>query len=424
MRRKQKWEKEFEAYDKQAEIEKINELSAKFEAKSITKEEYAQLNKKLGVYKNVEKVANIVELKNQLEEERDKINKEIEKIKKEQKLEEETMKDIVPDEQLEEELNKIQEELAKVSEKLKSKDLSDEDKEKLEKQRTELINKKDQNNKKFAENKEKISKYQPKKDVKDIKELEEKKDEIGIKISKCCFVGKMLMAGKSWEYIEIQHEKNKKYTSKDSKLTEKVSKQDEKHEQEKQNDMEIKKQEELETDNTLEEINNGIRKDVEKISQEETENNYFDNKEESKDLVKQNKFKEKHPRLFKIFESIKNLFNRKNNEKDDQKYETIIKEEAPKEVKEEIIKEENVKEENVKEEIIKEDNAKEEINSEKTQRDEFLDYLKVVSEKGIDQVKKDAAKQKFEENKKTAYARETEKFGKEYAEMSYKEERD
>ena len=45
------------------------------------------------------------------------------------------------------------------------------------------------------------------------------------------------------------------------------------------------------------------------------------------------------------------------------------------------------------EEIIKEDNAKEEINSEKTQRDEFLDYLKVVSEKGIDQVKKDAAKQ-------------------------------
>lgn len=422
MRRKQKWEKEFETYDKQAEIEKINELSAKFEAKSITKEEYAQLNKKIGVYKNVEKVANIVELKNQLEEERDKINKEIEKIKKEQKLQQEAMKDIIPEEQLEEELNKIQEELAEVSEKLKSKDLSDEDKEKLEKQRTELINKKNQNNKKFAENKEKISKYQPKKDVKDIKELEEKKDEIGIKISKCCFVGKMLMAGKSWEYIEIQNEKNKRYNSNDGKLTEKVAKQEkqvQKNKQEEHENTKIEKQEELDVDKTVEAIGKEIGKDVEKISQEEVENNYFDNKEESKDLVKQNKFKEKHPRLFKIFESIKNLFNRKNNEKDDKKYETIIKEEAPKEVKEKIIKEDNVKEEN-----LKEDNEKEEINSEKTQRDEFLDYLKVVSEKGIDQVKKDDAKQKFEQNKKTAFARETEKFGKEYAEMSYKEERD
>ena len=56
MGRKQRWEKEFEAYDKQAEIKKINELSAKFEEKSITRDEYTQLKKLISIYENVEKI--------------------------------------------------------------------------------------------------------------------------------------------------------------------------------------------------------------------------------------------------------------------------------------------------------------------------------------------------------------------------------
>ena len=48
--------------------------------------------------------------------------------------------------------------------------------------------------------------------------------------------------------------------------------------------------------------------------------------------------------------------------------------------------------------------------------------LKVVSEKGVDKVKKENAQQKFAENKKAAYIRETNKFGKDYADMSYKED--
>ena len=55
MGRKQRLEKEFEAYDKQAEIKKINELSAKFEEKSITRDEYTQLKKLISIYENVEK---------------------------------------------------------------------------------------------------------------------------------------------------------------------------------------------------------------------------------------------------------------------------------------------------------------------------------------------------------------------------------
>ena len=45
MVRKQKWEIEFEKYNEQEEILKINELSTKFEEKNITKEEYKELKK-------------------------------------------------------------------------------------------------------------------------------------------------------------------------------------------------------------------------------------------------------------------------------------------------------------------------------------------------------------------------------------------
>ena len=67
MIRKQKWEIEFEEYNEQEEILKINELSAKFEEKNITKEEYKELKKSYAKYKNIKKVANIIELKKQLE---------------------------------------------------------------------------------------------------------------------------------------------------------------------------------------------------------------------------------------------------------------------------------------------------------------------------------------------------------------------
>lgn len=420
MSRKQKWEKEFEEYDEQNSAKIINELSTKFNEKSITKDEYTQLNKMISIYKNVKKVANIVELKNQLEEKRDKINKEIENIKKEQELEEKIKKEIVPEEQLEEELNKIQEELSDVSKKLNSKDLSEDEKDKLEKQKIELLNKKEENNKKFVENRKNISKIEQKKDVKDIKKLEEEKNDLGIKISKCCFAGKMLMAGKNWDYIEIQYEKNKKYNSKDRKLAEKVSQQEKKEEQEKQDNIKIEKQEKDETDKTIAEIGNEIGKDVEKISQERYSS--IENNEEIKALTKQSKFKEKHPRLAKIFDSIKNLFNRKNNEKDNKQDETIIEETPKVELKkEETPNIEIQKDENSKAKVQREVIKIEEQKSKKTDRDEFLDYLKVVSEKGMNQAKKDTTKQKFEENKKAAYARETEKFGEKYAKMSYKE---
>lgn len=401
MVRKQKWEKEFEEYDKQAETRKINELSSKFENKNITKEEYQELNNAIAKYKNIEKVSNIIEYKKQLEANREKINKEIEKIRKHQENEKNNKKIIESNEKLEEEIEKIQEELSDISKKIKAKDLSEEERKNLEDKKAELISKKEKNNKKYAQNQEKMIKDLDYKEIKDIKELEEEKDAIGINIGKCCFVGRMLMAGKSWEYIEVKYEENKKYTDKDNSLSSKVANQ-------RVNKKEEKVSENESIDKMIEETGKEIGKEVEKINNDEIEIN-SEKQEDKVELVEQTEFQRKHPRLSKILSSVKNFFNR-NKKSHDTEIETFKK------VAEEVL---GNKEE--KTEIVENKEEKTE-SKEKNQRDEFLDYLKVVSENGIGQIKRDNAKQRFAENKKIAYTRETEKFGKDYADMSYKEE--
>lgn len=375
MVRKQKWEKEYEEYDKLAEAEKINEVSLKFDNKTITKEELKWFNEAVAKFKNVEKVANIIEYKEQLEERREKINKEIEKVKEYQKGEENIKKSIENNEKLEKELNDIQNSLSYVSKKLQAKDLTEDERTELQEKRKNLISKKDLNNKKYAENQVKISKKSEGKELKNLKELEEEKENLGIKIGKCCFVGRMLMAGKSWQYIEVKYEQNRKYTDKHNSLTSKVDSQ-----------RNNKKEEKISENRILDETLTKIGKEVKKINNDEKKKNSKE-QEQSLAIVEQTKFQKKHPRLAKIFASVKNFFN-KNKKVDDTEIDTFKK-------------------------------VVEEVSHDK--RDEFLDYLKVVSEKGIDQVKKDNAKQKLAENKKIAYTRETEKFGKDYAKMSYKE---
>ena len=109
MGKKKDWETKFEQYDTKKE-----ELNTKFESKNITKEEYSELKKMLALEKNINQVANIIELKNKLEVEREEIREKIKKAKTEQEK--------VPNnnENLEEELNKIQEELAVVTKNLKN----------------------------------------------------------------------------------------------------------------------------------------------------------------------------------------------------------------------------------------------------------------------------------------------------------------
>lgn len=400
MVRKEKWEREFEEYDKQSEVKKINELKSKFENKSITKEEYNDLKNSIAKYKNIEKVSNIIEYKKQLEASREKLNKEIKEAKKYQDEETKNKEAIENNEKLEKELNEIQEELSSVSKKLKAKDLSEEERKELEDKKAKLVSKKEKNNKEYAKNQEKMAQKSDNKESRDIEKIEKEKEDLGIKIGKCCFVGKMLMAGKSWEFIEVKYEQNKKYTDKNNNLASKIANQNEERTTENADKA---------IDETIEETGKEIGKEVERINNDEIEKD--SKKQEEVALVEQTEFQRKHPKLAKIFSSVKNFFN-KNKKMKNVEIETV-KEEIP-EIQE--------KKEEIKKEIPDIEEKKEEIREEKSQRDEFLDYLKVVSEKGVDKVKKENAQQKFAENKKAAYIRETNKFGKDYADMSYKED--
>lgn len=372
MGRKQKWEKEFEAYDAAAENKKIDELSKKFESKTLKREENEELKKSMALRNNIKKVENIIEFKNHLELQRTIINKQIEfeNLKNGQ-----MQKGIETNKELEKELEEIQNKLDEVNGKLKAKNLSEEEKTKLSEEKTKLIAKRNINNQKFASNQQLLDVVKGKDEKVDLKKLEEEKNEIGIKISKCCFAGKLLMAGKSWEYIYAKSGEGKKYTSKDGKLTEKYSSKSEKI-PEKQDSK--SKQEELKEDELLEQVGKELGKNVKEIN------------EEPKELAKQSEFQRKHPKLAKFVASFRNIFSRKNKKKETEK--------------------ENRNEEKTE---------KEETKSE---RDEFLDYLKDISEKGMNEKFYEDAKEKLAQNKKKAYERESTKFGKDYAEMSYHED--
>lgn len=364
MGKKKEWERKFEEYDINAETKKIDVLTKKFNNKSITKEEYEELRKAKYINKNIKQVANIIELKSELEEAQNKIKKEIAKVTNEKKSAKENKEVEKDNETLEEELNKIQEELEVVTKSLKNNNLKDEDRKKLEDKYKELINKKDENNKLFVKNQDKVrNKKKSDKEI-DLEELKKKSDELGVKIGKCHFVGRLLMAGKTWDSIYVEYNKNEKYKSKNEKITEKFGK------------------------DTINKTLGQIGKNVAQIMEIQNVDNEKNKGETA--LTQPSKFEQKHPKLANILNKVKNIFKKKDKNK------------------------------------VKEQLAQDTENSEtKSQRDEFIDYLKQVAEKGKDGIEKqnrEAAKERLEAKKKEAYERETSKFGKAYAEKSYTNE--
>ena len=235
---------------------------------------------------------------------------------------------------------------------------------KLEDKYKELINKKDENNKLFVKNQDKVrNKKKSDKEI-DLEELKKKSDELGVKIGKCHFVGRLLMAGKTWDSIYVEYNKNEKYKSKNEKITEKFGK------------------------DTINKTLGQIGKNVAQIMEIQNVDNEKNKGETA--LTQPSKFEQKHPKLANILNKVKNIFKKKDKNK------------------------------------VKEQLAQDTENSEtKSQRDEFIDYLKQVAEKGKDGIEKqnrEAAKERLEAKKKEAYERETSKFGKAYAEKSYTNE--
>lgn len=346
-----KWEETYEKLKNGDFDARIDELKSKIDSKKCTREElkeYESLSRAKG---NVKKVENIIEY-------RDKSKRLLDAIKKELETRETMKKANAETEKLEAELAKIEEAIRTVNESLKDKNLTDEKKAELESKRAELQGKKDNNNKKYAENQKKLQnglvKDEKLKDYSD-QELQEKKLEASSRISKCNMIANSLVKGLSWDSIDLKLDNwDKKFTSKDKKLSKKdKDKSDEEKSDEKKED-----------------------KDFDKTDLNK-------NKDSNKENEEKSDFANKHPRLAKIGNWFKKIFN--------------------------------------KDKMLPP--GKEE-NEPKKPDESFKEYIKFVAEYGHENARKEQIKSnkdlraRYEEMKEANRKAEEKKFGKAYADMS------
>ena len=358
-----KWEEEYNKYQNGNMNSKKKELKNKVDSKTASREEYEELKKIVKIENNVPKVKNILELRGKLQKQSDEIKSEIAKIEDLQKANKEK-------ESIEKEFSELEKEKKEIKQKQKNPDLSEEEKKGLSEKLSKVNGKIEENNSKYVKN-QKV--FLDSKEVSKAskEELKKKSFVIGSKISKCNMVAGNLMKGLNWDAIEVKLDnwKDKKFTSKE-KITD-MAKEDNvgKTEEIKEAEGKIKDSEK--------DLSEKIINETEKMLEEE-------NKEETA-MTEVSEFAKKHPRLAKIGNWFKeNVVSR-------------LKKEEKQEPKEE--------------------NQEPKGENQETQTDnEFKKYLKEVAEKGMDQIKKD----KLQQAKEQAYKRETEKFGKEYAEKSYK----
>ena len=381
MKNLRKWEEEYMQYKMGTRQKEMKEIQDKLNNKSASKEEYDKLMKMKKVEANIDKVTNILELKNSISEQIKEIEEEL--IRR-QGSKEKTSEQNKQDEAIYKEAQAISLELAsieadkeKVKAELKNKNLSAEERENLNKKLVELDNKLQENNSKYTKNFEAIQNIETRKpESKPVmktnkfsslsnEELDKKKFDLSTKISKCNMVAGNLMKGMNWDSIDIKLEKwqDKKYVPKDGKpLTEKpiitLGKKD----------LETKKEE-----NVIE-------------------------KSENKELVKPNKImmwmqenKDKHRFTYNFLNKFYN------EEKYPRMYNLINKITNTKEP-EEVKKEEKVVEvaQKVQEQPFKE------------KRDDFDKYLKEVANKGL----KTIQQEKLSQAREQAKAREEQKFNK------------
>ena len=226
---KRSWEKLYEQYQNGEMDEKLEKMKLKSEAGKLDREEYKEYEKMIKIKGNISKVKNILEL-------RESLKNEIEKVKQEINAREYLIKLSQKSEELESGLNVIlikqeenESEIKRLNIKLKNKGLSPEEREEtksnLEKAKNERENlrlKVISNNKEFQENNKKLEDgNKNKKEFKnmtteDLKNLITNKK---IKISKCNTVCNNLMKGVSWKNIELKLDQlDERYTGKKEEL--------------------------------------------------------------------------------------------------------------------------------------------------------------------------------------------------------------
>ena len=385
MRNLRKWEEEYMQYKMGTRQKEMKEIQEKLDNKTANKEDYDKLMKMKKIESNIDKVTNILELKNKLYEQIKEIEAELAKREENKEVESkqsEQDKSIFDEAKaLQEELEKIEAEKEEVKKELKEKaknnTLTLEEKALLDQKLSELDSKLEENNSKYTKNAEALKNIKERKpESKPVmktnkfsgisnEELDKKKFDLSSKISKCNMVAGNLMKGMNWDSIEIKLEKwqDKKYFPKDGKpLTEKP----------------------LLTLGT---------KDLEGVNQEKIEESEQESSE-TKELIKPNKIikwmqenKEEHKWTYNFLNKFYNA------EKYPRMYNLINK----------IT---NTKEQEPK--IEKEEPKAEKIETLKERKDDFDKYLKEVAEKGL----KTMQQEKLSKAREQAKAREEQKFNK------------
>ena len=402
---------------------RLGELKVKLENKTINSEEYKEMQKIEKVKQNIVKVDNVIKLKEVLDTEAKKIEKQLQ-----------TALDLKPavdfkqlnanTKKLEKELETLYSKKAELKEKIKN--ASEEEKSKLESKLSEVDKKIDENNAKFAKNEQDKQKFSQE-EIQNINKLESKFNDLKNKSARCDIAILNLLKGYSWNTIEIQQDKFQNRTFKcNEKLSEKKGsplKENIKITSSNVKEVEPKAIESLEV------------KDVESKITDSSDKKDIEPKSTSTSLVETTEFEKKHPRLAKIKKFFKNIFARKDYEElddeeiDDEEIDepntTSVKSEKTErktESKEQLIEKQ--------EEVKVQDNSKFDKKIIESKEDEFRKYLKDITEKGYEEsarqfenTDKERKLEILKKAKEEAYKRETEKFGEEYAKKSVKEEK-
>ena len=385
----------------------LKDLQTKIDERSASKEEFKKMEMYTNIKNNVSKIDNILEFKAKLEKEKTNIDAEIAKIKSIPKLEDRINELNIQMQALQTEKQTIQETLSK-------KDLKDEERAELEARVGKIDLELAKNNNEFSINQKKMASAESSKEhsIEDISELENRKIEISSQISKCNMIVNNLIQGKSWDYVEMKLDnwKDRRFTSKEpiSQKAEPIKGEAKVNEPETVKNSEVKDQGKEEKEEKVEDGAVFEDHDVEEIQL---------------DTI----FEDKHPRLAKVKEFFKKMAKKVKHSiinsmrKKEELEEIEVVEETKEDKNEEKINEEST----VVESPIKENKDVEDKKEEKPNND-FKAYIREVAEKGLKQMEqeknekaKQDAKEKFKENKEIAYKRETEKFGKDYADRSY-----
>ncbi len=391
-KRQPKWEKEYLEYAMGIKNEIIEQLKEKMDAKTINKDEFKEYQKMEKVKGNVSKVANVIELRDNIQEKQDKLREEIEKRDTQNKA---TEKNTAEQAKLDKELEKLKEEEIAIRSQLKNKDLKPEDRAKLQDKQKENLSKLNENSIKFA----KLAvKSEPKVDKEfadmSLADLKAYSFVLGTKLSKCYMAGKQLMEGRDFDNIfeNVKTLNSKKYTEKQQGKESNAKSAQQPIGEHKKEDVEL-------TPEEIEE-NEAKEKLVDLMSKKETLETALVTTDVGFFGRLKNVFKSENK-----MEALKNVFispNRRINSLD-KKMNKII-EEYPSIVAqaESIIA-------TKKEELRTEKFSEESMNKE---NEEFDVYLKNVAEKGIKGVKQEkmqAAREKLEANRVKATVEREEK---------------